>query len=299
MWRTAGSFGQRLETLEEYREEYRAELQYLSLDATLPGKIKAKRRKLKEAGRLIDQLREQERDAEAYRAKLAEDVEELEHEQHTCVAVIQATVRRRAAMRRLRCAKAAATTLQSTVRGKFGRRKASRLRHRGILADVRIRIWRSGALAPYTYSPLVQPRWRAHHPSPTSPANDEPARYWSQDTAGLPMWAPDRKRVAVDTPKRAARNRNSPLSLGSRTLDGGSYGSLSSPSQDRRQVIGTDNSGRLQDHAGRPQIVVALEPWETIDLPLISTPGGAHVTRRPQSSPVSIALSSRIGAATF
>ena len=306
------------------------QLRMVPLDAphsTMPEKIAAKRRKLEEAAGLID-------DAEAYRTKLAEEIAALEQGQHNYVALIQAAARRRAAVRRLRCARAAvrvlqaaarrcalkrlgrrqrallrsaasamqarhfcvrwrgvsfgwsawqaaATTLQRTVRGQLGRRKASRVMQHRYLARLRIRIWRSRAPAPYVYSPLVQPRWRAHHPSQTSPANDEPARSWSQDTAGLPMWAPDRKRASVTRPTAAsvaARSRLASSSMGSLSPDGGSSGSsLSSPSPS----TGTGRSGRLQDRAGPPTIA---------GLPLTSRPmRGARCGGRPQSAPMSTA----------
>ena len=311
------------------------QLRMVPLDAphsTMPEKIAAKRRKLEEAAGLID-------DAEAYRAKLAEEIASLEQVQHNHVAAIQAAARRRAAVRRLRCARAAvrvlqaaarrralkrlgrrqrallraaasamharhisvrwrgvsfdwvashvaATTLQRTVRGQLGRRKASRMMQNRTLARVRIRIWRSRAPAPYVYSPLVQPRWRSHHPSQTSPANDEPARSWSQDTAGLPMWAPDRKRAAAATPptrtaaSAAASSRlaSSYASLGSLSLEGRSSGSPSSPSPNS----GTDLSrGRVQDRAGPPTIA---------GLPLTSSPmRRARCGGRPQSAPMSTA----------
>ena len=307
------------------------QLRMVPLDAphsTMPEKIAAKRRKLEEAAGLID-------DAEAYRAKLAEEIASLEQVQHNHVAAIQAAARRRAAVRRLRCARAAvrvlqaaarrralkrlgrrqrallraaasamharhisvrwrgvsfdwvashvaATTLQRTVRGQLGRRKASRMMQNRTLARVRIRIWRSRAPAPYVYSPLVQPRWRSHHPSQTSPANDEPARSWSQDTAGLPMWAPDRKRAAAATPPTSAaassRLASSYASLGSLSLEGRSSGSPSSPSPNS----GTDLSrGRVQDRAGPPTIA---------GLPLTSSPmRRARCGGRPQSAPMSTA----------
>ena len=310
------------------------QLRMVPLDAphsTMPEKIAAKRHKLEEAAGLID-------DAEAYRATLAEEIAVLEQRQHNYVAVIQAATRRRAAVRRLRCARAAmrvlqaaarrgalkrlgrrqrallrsaasamharhtcvrwrgvsfdwvawhvaATTVQRTVRGQLGRRKASRVMQNRTLARVRIRIWRSRAPTPYVYSPLVQPRWRAHHPSQTSPANDEPARSWSQDTAGLPMWAPDRKRAAATTPTRvvasaAARSRpaSSYASAGSLSLDGRSSGSLSSSSPSS----GTDRSRRrAQDRAGPPTIA---------GLPLTSSPmRGARCGGRPLTAPMSTA----------
>ena len=314
------------------------QLRMVPLDAhsTMPEKIAAKRRKLEEAAGLID-------DAEAYRAKLAEEIASLEQVQHNHVAAIQAAARRRAAARRLRCARAAvrvlqaaarrralkrlgrrqrallraaasamharhisvrwrgvsfdwvashvaATTLQRTVRGQLGRRKASRVMQNRTLARVRIRIWRSRAPAPYVYSPLVQPRWRPHHPSQTSlcysPANDEPDRSWSQDTAGLPMWAPDRKRAAAVTPPTrtaasaaaSSRRASSYASLGSLSLEGRSSGSPSSPSPNS----GTDRSrGRVQDRAGPPTIA---------GLPLTSSPmRRARCGGRPRSAPTSTA----------
>jgi hypothetical protein len=169
----------------------------------------------------------------------------------------------------------AATTLQRTVRGQLGRRRAARAMQHRSLARVRIRLWRARAPAPYAYSPLVQPRWRAHHPSQPSPANDEPARSWRQEVAGLPMWAPDRKRAAVTPTATAAAS----AAAGSRSASSyASLGCLLSPSASG----GANRSrGRVLDRAGPPTIA---------GLPLTSSPvRGSRCGGRPQSAPMSTA----------
>lgn len=169
----------------------------------------------------------------------------------------------------------AATTLQRTVRGQLGRRRAARAMQHRSLARARIRLWRARAPAPYAYTPLVQPRWRAHHPSQPSPANDEPARSWRQEAAGLPMWAPDRKRAAVTpTPTAAA-------SAPAESRPASSYASLGCLSSPSPSGAANRSRGRVLDSAGPPTIA---------GLPLTSSPvRGSRCGGRPQSEPMSTA----------
>ena len=298
--------------------------------STMPEKIAAKRRKLEEAAGLID-------DAEVHCAQLAKELLALEQGQHNYVAVIQAMARRRAGVRALHCAQAAArmlqaaarrrmlkrlgrrqrallrsaasamharhlgvrwrdisfdlvvwhvaaTTLQRTVRGQLGRRRAVRAMQHRSLARARLRLWRARAPAPYAHSPLVQPRWRAHHPSQPSPANDEPARSWRPEAAGLPMWAPDRKRAAVTpptTPTASAAAGSRPTSSYASLGPASSYASLGCLSSSSPSGVANRSRGRVLDRAGPPTIA---------GLPLTSSPvRGSRCGGRPQSAPMSTA----------